>query len=401
MKVLVINSGSSSIKFQLINMENIDVLAKGLLERIGLEGSCLTYKHGEHKKKIETDINDHEEGVNLIVKCLTDPNDGVIKNKKEIYAVGHRVVHAGEKFNHTVIITEQVVEALRECIPLAPLHNPPNIIGIEATQHSLPGVPMAGVFDTAFHQSMPKKAYIYPIPYKYYEKYRIRRYGFHGTSHFYVAKQAAKMEKKNLEDLKIITCHLGNGASMAAIDCGKSVDTTMGFTPLEGLMMGTRSGDIDPAIPMFLQRNEKLNYKEVDSILNKQSGIKGISELSSDMRDIEIAIDEGNEQALLAQEVFTYRIKKYIGAYMAAMNGADIIVFTAGVGERDRTVRKKALENMDFLGISFNPVANEETFGKFGEISNKDSKIKVLVIPTNEELEIAEQTVAVVQKNLG
>jgi len=399
MKVLVINSGSSSIKFQFINMETYDVLAKGLLERIGLDGSQLNYKVGDQKKVIDIPIKDHEEGINLIVKYLTDPKDGVIKDKKEIYAVGHRVVHAGEKYNSTVMVTAEVVNALRECILLAPLHNPPNIIGIEATQRTLPGIPMAAVFDTAFHQTMPEKAYIYPIPYKYYEKYRIRRYGFHGTSHFYVAKYGAKLLEKELKELKIITCHLGNGSSMAAIMHGKSVDTTMGFTPLEGLMMGTRCGDLDPAIPMFLQRAEKLSFKEVDAILNKQSGILGVSEISSDMRDIENGVAEGNEKAILAQDVFTYRIKKYIGAYMAAMNGADLIIFTGGIGERDRMVREKVLADMEFLGIKLSKQANIDTFGKFGEISMPDSKVKVMVIPTNEELEIAEQSVAVVQKN--
>lgn len=398
MKVLVINSGSSSIKFQLINMETHDVLAVGLLERIGLDGSRLKYNKGEEKIVIEKPIQSHEEGVNLIVAELTDPKDGVIKDLKDIYAVGHRVVHAGEKFSGTVLIDDKVLAALKECIPLAPLHNPPNITGIEAAKKSLPGIPMAGTFDTAFHQTMPPKSYIYPIPYKYYEKYRIRRYGFHGTSHFYVAKQGSKLLEKTLLDLKIITCHLGNGSSMAAIEYGKSVDTTMGFTPLEGLMMGTRCGDLDPAIPMFLQRNENLNYNEVDAILNKQSGIKGVSEVSSDMRDIEAKVKEGDRQSILALNIFTYRIKKYIGSYIAAMNGVDLIIFTAGIGERDRQVRKKVLENLEWLGIEFDEDANRATFGTFGVISKPGSKVTVMVVPTNEELEIAEQTVAVIQR---
>ncbi len=397
MKVLVINSGSSSIKFQLIDMKSWDVAAKGLLERIGLEGSQLNYKRGKEKKVIDTPIKDHEEGIQLIIKYITDPKEGVVKDKKEIYAVGHRVVHAGEKFAHTVIVTDEVVDALRACIPLAPLHNPPNIIGIEACAKTLPGVPMAAVFDTAFHQTMPNYAYIYPIPYEYYEKYRIRRYGFHGTSHFYVSKYGAKLMEKDLNDLKIVSCHLGNGSSMTAIHHGKSVDTTMGFTPLEGLMMGTRCGDLDPAIPMFLQRSEKLSFNEVDLILNKRSGIKGISGISSDMRDIENGVAENNPRAILAQDVFAYRIKKYIGAYMAAMNGADLIIFTGGIGERDRQVREKVLKDMEFLGIKFDAKANHDTFGSCGEISAKNSKVKVMVIPTNEELEIAEQTVAVVE----
>jgi acetate kinase len=398
MKVLVINCGSSSIKFQMINMETEDVLAKGLLERIGIEGSVLNYSKGDQKKVIQTTIKNHEEGLDLIVKYLTDPVDGVVKDKNEIYAIGHRVVHAGEKFNGTVIITDAVIDALKECIPLAPLHNPPNIMGIEACQRILSGIPMAGAFDTAYHQTMPEKAYIYPIPYKYYKKNKIRRYGFHGTSHFYVAKQGANFLKKKMEDLKIITCHLGNGSSMAAIKNGKSVDTTMGFTPLEGLMMGTRCGDIDPAIPMYLQRNENLSFEEVDAILNKQSGVKGISECSSDMRDIETEVEKGNQQAILALDIFTYRIKKYIGAYIAAMNGVDLIIFTAGIGERDRNVRKLVLEDMENLGITFDKNANHEAFGKLGVISGKDSKVVVLVVPTNEELEIAQQTVAVLQK---
>jgi acetate kinase len=399
MNVLVINSGSSSIKFQLIHMETWEVMAKGLMDRIGLDGSRLDYNRGGQKKKIDIPIKDHEEGINMIIEKLTDAEEGVIKDKKDIYAVGHRVVHAGEKFNHTKMIDDEVVNFLRECIPLAPLHNPPNIIGIEATQHALPGVPMAAVFDTAFHQTMPEKAYIYPIPYKYYEKYKIRRYGFHGTSHYYVAKYGAKLMERKLEDLKIISCHLGSGSSMAAIQNGKSIDTTMGFTPLEGLMMGTRCGDLDPAIPVFLQRNEKLKYNEVDAILNRQSGIKGISGKSSDMRDIEIGVAEGDPRAILAQDIFTYRIKKYIGSYIAAMNGVDLIIFTAGIGERDRQVRQKVLTGMDYLGITCDEKANEDAFGKFGIISKEGAKVQVMVIPTNEELEIAEQTVEVVKHN--
>jgi acetate kinase len=399
MKVLVINSGSSSIKFQFIDMDNRDVLARGLMERIGLDHSRLNYKRGDKKKVVEVPIKDHEEGINLIVKYLTDAKEGVIKDKKEIYAVGHRVVHAGEKLSATAVVTPKVLNILREVIPLAPLHNPPNIIGIEATQQALPGVPMAAVFDTAFHQTMPEKAYIYPIPYEYYEKYKIRRYGFHGTSHYYVAKSGARLMEKKMEELKIITCHLGNGSSMAAIQHGKSVDTTMGFTPLEGLMMGTRCGDLDPAITMFLQRNEKLDVKELDAVLNKQSGVKGVSGISSDMREIEAGVADGNQRAILAQDIFTYRVKKYIGAYIAAMNGADLIIFTAGIGERDVLVRQKIMENMEFLGIKLNKKANRDTFGEFGEISTPDSKIKVMVIPTNEELEIAEQTVAVIRQS--
>ena len=399
MKVLVINCGSSSIKFQLINMETQEVLAKGLLERIGIQGSVLNYTRGDQKKVIETPIKNHDEGMQLIVSRLTDNVDGVIKDKNEIYAIGHRVVHAGEKFNGTVILSDAVLDALKECIPLAPLHNPPNIMGIESCKNILPGIPMAGTFDTAFHQTMPEKAYIYSIPYKYYDKYKIRRYGFHGTSHFYVAKQGAKAMGKKLEDMKIITCHLGNGSSMAAIKYGKSIDTTMGYTPLEGLMMGTRCGDIDPAIPMILQRNENLTFEDVDNILNKQSGVKGISEVSSDMRDIEQKVAEGHKQSILALDIFTYRIKKFIGAYIAAMNGVDLIIFTAGIGERDRNVRKLTLLDMENLGITFDEEANHAAFGKMGIISGKDSRVTVMVVPTNEELEIAEQTVEAIKKS--
>jgi acetate kinase len=399
MKVLVINSGSSSIKFQFIDMENQDVLVKGLLERIGLEGSRIVFQKDGNKKILKQPIKDHEEGINLIVSNLIDPEDGVIKDKKEIFAIGHRVVHAGEKYNSTVIITEEVINSLKECIPLAPLHNPPNIIGIEATQRILSGIPMAGVFDTAYHQSMPERAYMYPIPYEYYEKYRVRRYGFHGTSHFFVAKQGAKEFGKDLKELKIITCHLGNGSSMCAIKNGKSIDTTMGFTPLEGLMMGTRCGDIDPAIPLFIQRIEGLSFEQVDALMNRKSGIAGISKVSSDMRDVEEKAEAGDKNALLAIEMYSYKIKKYIGAYTAAMNGVDLIIFTAGIGERDLWVRRLVLQDMESMGINFDNDANEEAFGKFGVISTPGSKVKVMVVPTNEELEIAEQTVRVIQEN--
>jgi acetate kinase len=399
MKILVINSGSSSIKFQLISMEKNLVLAKGLLERIGIKGSILNYCREEQKMAVAQDIANHEEGINLIVKYLTDSETGVVKDKKEIVAVGHRVVHAGEKFNGTVLITDAVLDALKECIPLAPLHNPPNITGIEACQKILPGIPMACTFDTAFHQTMPEKAYIYPIPYEYYRKLKIRRYGFHGTSHFYVAKQGAKALGRELHGLKIITCHLGNGSSMAAIQNGISIDTTMGFTPLEGLAMGTRCGDIDPAIPMYLQRSEGLAFEQVDAILNRKSGMLGISEVSSDMRDINQKAAEGHHQSKLALEIFAYRIKKYIGAYIAAMNGADLIIFTAGIGERGCLERQMILENMEFLGIIFDAQANLNAFGKFGTISTPKSKICVMVIPTNEELEIAEQTMKVIAGN--
>ncbi|MEN8221869.1 MAG: acetate kinase [Acidobacteriota bacterium] len=396
MKIFIINSGSSSIKFQLIDFDNKLVIAKGLCERIGLDNSKITYTLGDKKNTIDMNLENHSEGINEIINILIHPDHGVIKDKNEITAVGHRVVHAGENFSRTVILDDEKVEKIRELIPLAPLHNPPNIIGIEAVKKHLPGIPMTAVFDTAFHQTMPEYAYMYPIPYEYYEERKIRRYGFHGTSHFYVAKEGAKKMGKPLSELKIITCHLGNGSSMAAVKYGKSVDTTMGFTPLEGLMMGTRCGDIDPAIALFLQRAQTCNSEEVNMIFNRMSGIKGISGVSSDMRDIEKAIEDGNERAQLALDMFTYRIKKYLGAYIAAMNGVDLIIFTAGIGERDIIVREKVLLEMDFLGIHFDKQKNDDVFGEFGEISADKSPVRVMVIPTNEELEIAEQTVELI-----
>jgi len=395
-RILVINSGSSSIKFQLLEMEKHEVLAKGLLERIGITGSKLKYQSPKGEVITERPVKDHEEGIAMIVKRLCDANVGVIKDIREIYAVGHRVVHAGERFNGTVMINEEVVATLKACIPLAPLHNPPNIVGIEATARILPGIPMACTFDTAFHLTMPKEAYIYPIPYQYYRKYHIRRYGFHGTSHYYVAKEAARKLGRPLNELKIITCHLGNGASVTAIQNGKSIDTSMGFTPLQGLVMGTRCGDIDPAIPLFLQKNENLSPDEVDAILNKRSGMQGISEISSDMRDIWLRANEGDENARLAIDIMAYRLKKYIGSYIAALNGVDVIVFTAGIGENDTEVRRLTLERMEALGIYLDLDKNSSVKACYGLISRPDSPVKVMVVPTNEELEIAEQTLLVV-----
>lgn len=399
MKILVINCGSSSIKFQLLNMKSGQVLAKGLLERIAIRDSVLNYYQGDKKHVINRDVANHEEGIQLIVSHLTDAATGVIKDKNEIYAVGHRVVHAGEKFNGTVPITPAVLAALKECIPLAPLHNPPNITGIEACQKIMPGIPMAGTFDTAFHQTMPEKAYIYPLPYECYREHKIRRYGFHGTSHFYVAKQGAKAMGRKLEELKIITCHLGNGSSMAAIRNGISIDTTMGYTPLEGLVMGTRCGDIDPAIPLVLQRTLGMSHEQVDAMLNRKSGILGISGVSSDMRDINEKAAAGHARAKLALDIFAYRIKKYIGAYIAAMNGVDLVIFTAGIGERGREERGMILQDMESLGIEFDAQANQKVFGELGTISKPGSRVRVMVIPTNEELEIAEQTLKVIQNN--
>jgi len=395
MNILVINCGSSSIKFQLIAMENRGVVAKGLVERIGIAGSTLQMTARGEKVVVERPVRDHAEGIELIVAHLTDAEKGVIHDRREIAGIGHRVVHGGERFKATVPIDEPVLEALRDCIPLAPLHNPPNIVGIEACARVLPGIPQAGVFDTAFHQTMPRQSYMYPIPLSCYQKHRIRRYGFHGTSHLFVAKATAAYLEKPLEALRLVTCHLGNGSSVTAIRGGRSVDTTMGFTPLAGLMMGTRCGDIDPAIPLFLQKAEGLSAQEVDALLNKKSGLQGISEISSDMRDIEARAAEGDVQAQLAIDMLVHRIRKAIGAYLAVLNGADAVVFTAGIGENDRLVRKLVCQNMDALGIGFDEQANEKRGDGVLDIGLPDSRVRVLVVPTNEELEIAEQTAEV------
>ncbi|MDF2590948.1 MAG: acetate kinase [Clostridia bacterium] len=398
MKVLVINCGSSSLKYQLINMENEDVLAMGICERIGIEGSFLKHQPGNGAKiTIETPMPTHMEAIQSVIDALIDPNHGVIKSMSEINAVGHRVVHAGEKYAYSVVLNDEVKAALTECIELAPLHNPPNIIGIEACEKIMPGVPMVGVFDTAFHQTMPKEAYIYALPYELYEKYKIRRYGFHGTSHKYVSEKTAEFLGKPLSELKLITCHLGNGASVAAVNKGKSVDTSMGFTPLEGLVMGTRAGDMDPAIVTFIQDKENLTSEQVNNLLNKKSGVLGISKLSSDFRDIEGAAENGNENAKLALEVYNYRVKKYIGSYMAAMNGADAIIFTAGLGENSDVVREAICKDMDFLGIKIDTEKNKVR-GKLTDISAEGSRVKVLIVPTNEELMIARDTMKLIGK---
>jgi len=379
-------------------MENEEVEAKGLVERIGISGSVLKHqpKNGE-KVVIEEDMPTHKEALKHVIDALMHEEYGVIKDMKEINAVGHRVVHAGEKFACSVVITEEVINALKECIDLAPLHNPPNIIGIEACQQLMPGVPMVGVFDTAFHQTMPKEAYIYALPYELYEKYGVRRYGFHGTSHKYVSQRAAALLGKNIEDLKIVTCHLGNGASVAAVKHGKSVDTSMGFTPLEGLAMGTRCGDIDPAIVKFIAEKEGLDLNGVDKLLNKQSGVLGVSGVSSDFRDIEEAAEKGNERASLALKLFAYRVRKYIGAYAAAMGGIDAIVFTAGLGENSAQMRADVCEGLEFLGVEIDPEKNNVR-GKEVDVSKEGSKVKVLLIPTNEELMIARDTMELIKK---
>ncbi len=397
MKILVVNCGSSSIKYQLINMENESLMAKGYLEKIGLPDSFLTHTVNGEKHKIEEVIKDHEEGIKLVLKQLTHPEYGVINSLDEIGAVGHRVVHGGEKFSSSVLINESVMNAMRECIPLAPLHNPAGIVGIEACQKVLPNVPMVGVFDTAFHQTLPPKAYIYAVPYEYYEKYGIRKYGFHGTSHRFVSKRVAEIMNKPIQNLKIITCHLGQGASLCAVDGGKSVDTSMGLTPLAGIPMGSRSGDIDPSIVTFLMKKENLTPDEMDNVLNKKSGKLGISGISFDDRDIEKAMDEGNERAKLAIDTFVYQTIGYIGKYAAQMNGIDVITFAGGVGENGIDVRKQICDSLSFLGVKIDEEKNNSR-GKEIEISTFDSKVKVYVIPTNEELMIARDTMQIVNK---
>ena len=398
MKVLVLNCGSSSLKYQLIDMSNEAVLCVGLVERIGIEGSILKQeKDGvEGKYIVEQPMKNHEDAIKLVLDAVLDPTYGGVKEMSEIEAVGHRVVHGGEKFASSVVITEEVENTIKECIDLAPLHNPANIMGIDACKAILPGVPMVAVFDTAFHQTMPKKSYLYGLPHELYTKYGVRRYGFHGTSHKYVSQRAAAMLGKNIEDVKIITCHLGNGASIAAVDGGKCVDTSMGFTPLEGLIMGTRCGDIDPAIIPFLMRKENLDADGIDNVMNKQSGVYGMTGISSDFRDIEDAAAAGDEKAQVALDAYAQRVKKYIGSYAAEMNGVDAVVFTAGVGENGIDMREAIATNMEFLGMKLDKEANKVR-GKETVISTEDSAVKILLIPTNEELMIARDTVALVK----
>lgn len=396
MKVLVVNCGSSSIKYQLINMENEEVMAKGYLEKIGLPDSFLTHTVNGEKHRIEKVITNHEDGIKLVLDQLLDANYGVIKDLKEIDAIGHRVVHGGEKFSDSVIITDEVIDTMKECIPLAPLHNPAGITGIEACRKVLPEVPMVGVFDTAFHQTLPEEAYIYAIPYEYYEKYRIRKYGFHGTSHKFVSRRVAELMGKPLEDLKMVTCHLGQGGSLCAVKGGKSVDTSMGLTPLEGLIMGTRSGDLDPAIVEFIANKENKTASEVLNILNKESGVYGLSGVSSDFRDVKAARAEGNKAAAAALDAYAYRVAKYIGAYTAAMNGVDAITFTAGLGENDDITRAAICEYLGYLGADLDKEKNKVA-GEPAVISKDDAKVKLLCIPTNEELMIARDTVALVK----
>ena len=398
MKVLVINCGSSSLKYQVLDMTNESLLCKGLVERIGMEGSVINHtKTGCEKVVNVVPMNDHKDAIAQVLAAIQDPENGVVSDMSEIGAVGHRVVHAGEMYSDSVLITESVMDALEQCVELAPLHNPPNILGIRACQALMPDTPMVAVFDTAFHQTMPPQSYLYALPYEYYTKYKIRRYGFHGTSHKYVSQRAAAMLNVNIEDLKLITCHLGNGASVTAIKHGKVIDTSMGFTPLEGLVMGTRSGDIDPAIVDYIRDKENLTPEQVNNVLNKKSGVLGISGISSDFRDLEAAVEEGNERAQLALRVFAQRVRFYIGAYIAEMNGVDAIVFTAGVGENDIGMREFICNDMGNLGIKLDPFKNKVR-GQETIISADDAKVKVLLIPTNEELMIARDTYKLARK---
>ena len=398
MKILVINCGSSSLKYQLIDMNDNNVLAQGLVERIGIDGILTQKVEGRDKYVVETDLKDHQVAIDLVLKTLVDEKQGVIKSMDEISAVGHRVVHGGEKYSNSVVVDDEVLANLEDLTKLAPLHNPANIIGIKACQALMPNTPMVVVFDTAFHQTMPAKAFIYPVPYKFYEEDHVRRYGFHGTSHKYVAGQVAKWMNKDIADLKIVTCHLGNGVSVTAVDGGKSVDTTMGFTPLDGIIMGSRSGSIDPAIVTFLQKEKGYSADEVNNLLNKESGVLGVSGIGTDFRDIRAAAEKNNERALLTMDIYGYQIKKQIGAYAAAMGGLDAVVFTAGIGEHAPEVRIRALTDMEFLGIKIDAVKNDnQNVGDGMEISAPESKVKLFVIPTNEELMIAEETLELIK----
>ena len=398
MNVLVINCGSSSLKYQLINSDSEEVLAKGLCERIGIDGRLVYQKEGLDKEITEAPMPTHKEAIQMVLDALVNPKTGAVKSLAEIDAVGHRVVHGGEKFSDSVVITEEVIAQVEECNDLAPLHNPANIIGIRACQALMPNVPMVGVFDTAFHQTMPEKAYLYGLPYEYYEKYGVRRYGFHGTSHKYVAHKAAEYLEEPIERLKLITCHLGNGSSIAAVDQGKVVDTSMGMTPLAGLMMGTRCGDLDPSVVNYLKYTLNITGHELDEILNKKSGLLGISGVSSDKRDVEEAAAAGNKRAQLASDMLNYQIKKTIGSYIAAMGGVDAIVFTGGIGEHDAIARAKICHHMDWLGIRIDTEKNKHPVGDVCEITAWGAKVRTLVIATDEELMIARDTKEVVEK---
>ena len=397
MNILVINCGSSSLKYQLIDSETEKALAKGLCERIGIDGRLTYSPAGGEKEVTDAPMPTHTEAIQLVLDALTNEKTGVIKSLDEVGAVGHRVVHGGEKFSSSSLITDEMLAAVEECNDLAPLHNPANLIGIDACKKCMPGVPMVGVFDTAFHQTMPKEAYMYALPYEYYEKYKVRRYGFHGTSHSFVSKRTAEFLGKDIKDMKIIVCHLGNGSSISAVKNGESIDTSMGLTPLEGVIMGTRSGDIDPAILEFLAKKEDMSIADLNNMLNKKSGVYGLSGgVSSDFRDLGEAAAAGNDKAQLALDAFAYRVAKYVGAYAAAMNGVDAIAFTAGVGENDADTRKAILSRLTFLGLELDEEANKKR-GEDNIISTPDSKVTVCVIPTNEELAIARETLALVK----
>ena len=395
MNVLVINCGSSSLKFQLINSDTEAVLAKGLCERIGIDGRLTYQPEGGAKTTTDKPMPTHTEAIQFVIDALTDAEVGVVASLDEIGAVGHRVVHGGEKFASSTVINEEVLAAIEECNDLAPLHNPANLIGIRACQALMPNVPMVAVFDTAFHQTMPEKAYMYGLPYEYYETYKVRRYGFHGTSHSFVSKRTAEVLGKAYEDTKTVVCHLGNGSSICAVANGKSVDTSMGLTPLEGLVMGTRSGDVDPGALEYLAKKENLDIAGILNVLNKKSGVQGLSGLSSDFRDLNDGAEKGNKRAQIALDVFCYKVAKYVGSYVAAMNGVDAIVFTAGIGENDWYVRQEVCKYLGYLGIEIDAEANKSR-GKEVELSIPGSKVKVLVVPTNEELAIARETVALV-----
>ncbi len=394
MKVLVLNCGSSSLKYQLIDMKNEEVLCKGLVERIGIAGSILKHeKEGMDEKHIvEEPMKDHKDAINYVLSAVADAKYGAVKEMNEIDAIGHRIVHGGEKFASSALLTSEVIDAINECVELAPLHNPANLMGVEACKAILPDVAQVGVFDTAFHQTMPEKSFLYGLPYELYKKYGVRRYGFHGTSHLYVSQKAAEMLGKDISELKLITCHLGNGASITAVNGGKSVDTSMGLTPLEGLIMGTRCGDIDPAIVSFIMKKEGLDADGIDKLMNKQSGVYGMTGISSDFRDIENAAEEGNTLAKTTLEAYAQKVKKYIGSYVAEMNGVDAIVFTAGLGENGISMREMIANDMEFFGVELDPEKNNVR-GKERIISKDSSKVKVLLIPTNEELMIARDTV--------
>jgi len=397
MKILVINAGSSSLKFQLMDMDGEKVMVKGICDRIGMDASLMQYRvHGKAKVVINKEMKKHKDAIAVVIRALLDKENGVISNVSEIAGVGHRVLHGAEKFHDPVLINEKVMDAIRECIPLGPLHNPANIMGIEGCVAEMPGTPMVAVFDTGFHQTMPKAAYIYAIPYETYEKYAIRKYGFHGTSHKYVARRAAEILGKPIENLKLISCHLGNGASICAVKYGKCIDTTMGLTPLDGLEMGTRCGTLDPAAVTFLMQKEGMTPSEMDTYLNKKSGLLGVSGVSSDMRDIQTAAASGNKRAALAIEIFCYRVKTFIGSYIAAMNGVDALIFTGGIGENDSLVREKCTDEMDSLGIAIDREKNNVR-GKETDLTAPGAKVRTLIIPTNEELAIARETLKLIR----